>query len=187
MRGRRRDWFGGAAGGGFGPGGWSGFGWGPWHGRGSFFRPGEVRLALLSLLSEGEAHGYELMKRLEQRSGGVYQASAGTIYPVLQQLEDEGLATSETRDGKKVYRITDAGRAELARETEAVEGIWHRAGRWREWGAWMGPETAEVATAVGRVIKASFRAAAAGGPAVAEQVEGILERARRELDDLTRA
>ena len=57
--------------------------------RGSF-RGGEVRLALLSLLDQAPGHGYDLMKRLEERSGGMYQASAGTVYPVLQRLEDEG-------------------------------------------------------------------------------------------------
>src|SRR5688500_16725839 len=100
--------------------------------RRGFFRPGEVRLALLSLLEQSPGHGYDLMKRLEERSGGMYQASAGTIYPVLQQLEDEGLARGRDSDGKKVYEITDAGRAELGRQREGVEGIWARAGRWRE-------------------------------------------------------
>ena len=101
----------------------SGFrGWGD-LGRGRFFGPGEVRLALLSLLSEGPRHGYELMKELESRSGGIYRASAGTVYPTLQQLEDEGLATSEPREGKRVYQLTDAGQRELEQETEAVERI----------------------------------------------------------------
>jgi DNA-binding PadR family transcriptional regulator len=54
------------------------------------------------LLTEALVHGYELMKQLEERSGGVYRASAGTAYPTLQQLEDEGLITSELHEGKKV-------------------------------------------------------------------------------------
>jgi DNA-binding PadR family transcriptional regulator len=149
-----------------------------------FFRAGEVRLALLSLLADGPAHGYELMKKLEQRSGGTYQASAGTVYPVLQQLEDEGLATSETVEGKKVYRITDAGRAELTAQAEAVERIWSRARGWEEWGGWLGPETAEIAGAVGRLVKASFRAAARGGAEGLEAVRDVLDRARRELENL---
>ena len=75
---------------------------GGWRGpRRGFFRSGEVRLALLSLLAESPGHGYQLMKRLEKRSGGLYQASAGTIYPVLQQLEDEGLVRSHEEDGKR--------------------------------------------------------------------------------------
>lgn len=149
-----------------------------------FFRGGEVRLALLSLLADGPAHGYELMKKLEQRSGGTYQASAGTVYPVLQQLEDEGLATSETLEGKKVYRITDAGRAELTAQAETVERIWSRARGWEEWGGWLGPETAEIAGAVGRLVKASFRAAARGGVEGIEAVREVLDRARKELENL---
>src|SRR6516225_9161139 len=90
---------------------WRGFGL--FSGYGRFFGPGEVRLALLSLLGDAPMHGYELMKRLEERSGGIYRASAGTIYPTLQQLEDEGLVASETLEGKKIYRLTDSGRGEL--------------------------------------------------------------------------
>ena len=153
---------------------------------GGFFRGGEVRLALLSLLADGPAHGYELMKRLEERSGGTYQASAGTVYPVLQQLEDEGLATSTLTEGKKVYSITEAGRGELTKEAETVDRIWHRARGWEEWGNFLGPETAEVAGAVGRLVKASFQAAARSGADGIEAVREVLDRARKELEELAR-
>src|ERR1700729_2742537 len=92
----------------------------PFGGRGGrwgrFFGPGEIRLALLSMLEPGPKHGYELMKELETKSGGIYKASAGAIYPALQQLEDEELVTSGTAGGKRTYALTDAGRAELERE-----------------------------------------------------------------------
>ncbi|QUW19963.1 helix-turn-helix transcriptional regulator [Agrococcus sp. Marseille-Q4369] len=83
------------------------------------FGHGALRLYLLSLLSEAPRHGYELMQALEQRFGGTYSPSAGTIYPRLAKLEEEGLLT-KTVDGRKTtYSITDAGRAELgAREAE---------------------------------------------------------------------
>ncbi len=165
-------------------GGWAWPGFGPGAGRGSFFQGGEVRLALLSLLSDGPAHGYELMKKLEARSGGVYRASAGTVYPVLQQLEDEGLAAVETQEGKKVYRITDTGREELGRESETVDRIWRRAERWGEWGSWMVPETAEIAGAVGRLVKSAFRAASRLDGEGVERVREVLDKARRELDGL---
>ncbi|RPJ85366.1 MAG: PadR family transcriptional regulator, partial [Acidobacteria bacterium] len=97
-----------------------GGGGGPW-GWGRFFGAGEVRLGLLSLLEQEPKHGYQLMKELEERSGGFYRASAGTIYPTLQMLEDEGLVISEAADGKRVYRITEAGRAELVREASTVK------------------------------------------------------------------
>ena len=65
---------------------------------------GEVRLALLSLLEDGPKHGYQLMKDLEAKSGGLYRASAGATYPTLQQLEDEGLVTSEQAEGRRAYQ-----------------------------------------------------------------------------------
>ena len=154
---------------------------GRWGGpRRGFVRSGEVRLALLSLLAESPGHGYDLMKRLEQRSGGVDQASAGTIYPVLQQLEDEGLVRSRETEGKKVYEITDSGRAELGRQKETVDSIWARAGRWREAGCRMGPDTVEVAAALGRLTRAAF--SATGEEKRTERVVEILNRARRELE-----
>src|SRR3984893_15216050 len=113
--------------------GWHGFGMIARSGR--FFGPGEVRLALLSLLTEAPVHGYELMKQLEGRSGGVYGASAGTVYPTLQQLEDEGLIASELREGKKVYRLTDEGKRELEERDESVREIWRGARGWEAGGS----------------------------------------------------
>lgn len=136
-----------------------------------------MRLALLSLLGDGPAHGYALMKRLEERSGGMYQASAGTVYPVLQQLEDEGLARGQEADGKKVYELTDAGREELSLQGEAVERIWKRAGGWKEWGVHMGPESAEIWGTWGRLTKAAFNAASRAGLEETEKIREILERA----------
>ena len=74
-----------------------------------FFAPGEVRLAILSLVAERPCHGYYLMKLLAERSGGVYRASAGAIYPTLQELEDEGLVTVDQQNAKRVYRVTEEG------------------------------------------------------------------------------
>ncbi len=102
----------------------------PWSRRGRFFGAGEVRIAILSLLSEKPRHGYELMKELEARSGGSYRVSAGTMYPALQQLEDEGMIVSETKDGKRVYQLTELGRQELQRESATAEDIWRRTSDW---------------------------------------------------------
>src|SRR5262250_1772908 len=96
---------------------WTPFGWG---GRARFFESGEVRLALLSLLNEGPKHGYQLMKELEERSGGLYRASAGSVYPTLQQLEDEGLISCELISGRRTFQLTDLGRAELDKDPDAV-------------------------------------------------------------------
>jgi DNA-binding PadR family transcriptional regulator len=112
--------------------------------RGRFFGPGEVRLALLALIVEQPRHGYELMRELEARSAGVYRASAGSVYPTLQQLEDEGLVHSESLEGKRVYRVTDAGRGEADEEEDAIRRIWRRAERWGDWGDAFHPEAMEI-------------------------------------------
>lgn len=78
------------------------------------FGHGRLRLYLLSLLAEEPRHGYELIQALSERFGGTYAPSAGTVYPRLAKLEEEGLVTKEADGRKTVYSITDAGRAELA-------------------------------------------------------------------------
>jgi DNA-binding PadR family transcriptional regulator len=77
------------------------------------FRHGGLRLYLLKLLDESPRHGYDVIRLLQDRFLGVYSPSPGTIYPRLARLEAEGLVTHEMVDGKKVYKITDAGREEL--------------------------------------------------------------------------
>lgn len=87
------------------------------------FSHGDLRLYLLSLLDASPRHGYDLMQALSDRTGGTYTPSAGTIYPRLAKLEEEGLVT-KTVDGRKtVYAITEAGRAEVAARTGDLEGI----------------------------------------------------------------
>ncbi|QHC72489.1 PadR family transcriptional regulator [Rathayibacter sp. VKM Ac-2805] len=78
------------------------------------FAHGRLRLYLLNLLAESPRHGYELIQALSERFGGTYAPSAGTVYPRLAKLEEEGLVTKEADGRKTVYSITDAGRAELA-------------------------------------------------------------------------
>ena len=81
-------------------------------------RRGDIRTALLGALTDGPAHGYEIIGRLEEKSGGMWRPSPGSVYPTLQLFEDEGLVRSEQRDGKRVYELTDAGRAEAAERAE---------------------------------------------------------------------
>jgi len=87
------------------------------------FSHGDLRLYLLSLLDESPRHGYDLMQALADRTGGTYTPSAGTVYPRLAKLEEEGLVT-KTVDGRKtVYEITDAGHAEVAARADELQGI----------------------------------------------------------------
>lgn len=87
------------------------------------FSHGDLRLYLLSLLAESPQHGYGIIQALTDRTGGTYTPSAGTIYPRLGKLEEEGLVT-KTVDGRTtIYAITDAGRAELAAREGDLAGI----------------------------------------------------------------
>jgi DNA-binding PadR family transcriptional regulator len=166
-----------------------GFPWGRGGRWGRFFGPGEIRLALLSMLESGPKHGYELMKELESKSGGVYKASAGAIYPALQQLEDEGLVTSDQSAGKRTYSLTDAGTAELQREAETVKKIWQRAEQAGEWGPWTGPEGYEVMRPAAAVMKTALRAATRGShdSAKIDKIREILERTKHELESLDKS
>jgi DNA-binding PadR family transcriptional regulator len=150
-----------------------------------FFGPGEVRIALLSLLEDGPRHGYELMKELEARSGGTYRASAGTVYPTLQQLEDEDLIASDEASGKRVYRLRDEGRRELEREAATVRRIWRRADDWCGFRDAAAPEASEILRPAGELLKTALRTAAdSDDPDVAARIREILERAAGEIEGL---
>jgi DNA-binding PadR family transcriptional regulator len=91
-------------------GGWGGPPFAGGFRRGRKARRGDVRTAVLLLLAEEPRNGYAIMQALEERSGGAWRPSAGSIYPALQLLEDEGLIRSEELDGRKLLHLTDAGR-----------------------------------------------------------------------------
>jgi DNA-binding PadR family transcriptional regulator len=78
---------------------------------------GDVRAALLALLTERPMHGYEMIQELASRTGGIWRPSPGSVYPTLQLLEDEGLITSLQRDGRKQFTLTDRGAEEAAKVT----------------------------------------------------------------------
>jgi DNA-binding PadR family transcriptional regulator len=128
------------------------------------------------------------MKELETKSGGVYKASAGAIYPALQQLEDEGMVISDQAAGKRVYSLTDAGRAELQREADTVKKIWQRAEQAGDWGPWIA-EGAEVMRPAAEVMKAALRAATRGSHDSARiaKIREILERTKREIEGLDKS
>ena len=117
--------------------GWGGFGRGPggygggpsgFGGRGGrMFGPGDLRLVLLSLIAEKPRHGYDLIRAIEEKFGGGYAPSAGAIYPTLTLLvEQDYLQSEEVGGGKKRYSITDGGKAFLAENGAAVEGVMAR-------------------------------------------------------------
>jgi DNA-binding PadR family transcriptional regulator len=103
---------------------------------------GGIRFAILGMLSDKPRHGYDIIREMEDMSGGLYSPSPGSIYPNLQALEDQDLVTSSTEEGKKVYAITEAGSAYLEQHKERAES--HRE-RWRtQWGGGQEGEAGET-------------------------------------------
>jgi len=106
----------------FGPGFGRGGHRGPFRG-GKMLGDGELRLVVLALLADQPRHGYDIIKALEERSHGAYSPSPGVVYPTLTFLEEAGYTTAATEGAKKVYAITDAGRAHLAENREVADMV----------------------------------------------------------------
>lgn len=149
--------------------------------RGQWFGSGDMKYVILKLLKDRPMHGYEVMKELEERTRGCYTPSPGTVYPTLQWLEDEGLVRAEELDGKKVYHITDAGRAFLEKHRSTVDDIFDRVAETID--RVVGEPMPEVNRAVARVVSKAYRAAWKLGDEAAKVPE-ILDRVADELDSL---
>lgn len=161
---------------GFGPGGPGGFG-GP-RGRGGRGRArrGDVRNAVLLLLSEGQLNGYGLMRAIEERTEGVWRVSPGSMYPTLAQLVDEGLiapAEGPTGGGTE-YHLTESGGTFVTENREELERVWNPAQeRWAEVG--------DLWVAVGKLMEAVKQVGVSGTPQQREQTAEKLNDMRREL------
>jgi len=110
---------------------------------GRMLADGDLRLIALSLIEKGPRHGYDLIKALEELSSGIYSPSPGVVYPTLTFLEEAGYATSSSEGNKKIFAITDAGRAHLEENREMVDGVLEQIERFgrkmakaREWFDW---------------------------------------------------
>jgi DNA-binding PadR family transcriptional regulator len=99
-------------------------GGGPRGWRGPKARRGDVRAAILAGLAEQPMNGYQLIQEIAERSGGVWKPSPGSIYPTLQQLEDEGLVTADAAVGRRTYTLTDEGRTYVAEHADEVTAPW---------------------------------------------------------------
>ena len=170
-----------------------GFGW---HG----FRAGrklggdDLQLVILALLADKPYHGYEIIKALEERSGGFYSPSPGMIYPALTYLEEIGYASLEAEGARKLYRITDEGRSHLEQNRRVVDAILAQF-------AWVGAKMEHVR----RVFAGDAAAAGAGADdrrgwsaelnesrralraALAAMIDASAEEQRRVADILARA
>jgi DNA-binding PadR family transcriptional regulator len=137
-------------------------------------RRGDVRSALLIALLDGPGHGYELIQVLEAKTGGRWKPSPGSVYPSLQLLADEGLVTSTERDGKRVFELTDEGRAQ-AEERVAEEGY-----PWDEMDRGLGG-VGQLRLAMRDLHLAAKQFGPTASPEAVERATEILMQARRDL------
>jgi DNA-binding PadR family transcriptional regulator len=158
---------------GFGPGFGPGFpGW--FFGQGPRASRGDIRAAILALLAEQPMHGYQIIQEITDRSAGVWTPSPGSVYPTLQALDDEGLVSVNTTEGKKVFSLTDAGRA--ANEArDATTDPWDDVGRD------VGEGLLDLRDAVGQVLGAVRQIAGGGTPAQVAEAKRVLGETRRTL------
>jgi DNA-binding PadR family transcriptional regulator len=144
------------------------------HGRpGPIVRRGEVRSLILAALREKPMHGYEVIQELEAQSEGRWRPSAGSVYPTLQQLDDEGLVTSEEVDGRRTYTLTEAG-------TKEAEHADRRADRPR----WTGRDEhrdPDIKALALQLAGAVLQVNKIGSPHAKREVVRILTEARREI------
>jgi DNA-binding PadR family transcriptional regulator len=167
--------FGGGRGGPFGGGRGGPFGGGgPFRGGRGRRRRGDVRLALLMLLAEEPRNGYQLMQTIEERSGGRWRPSPGSVYPTLAQLEDEGLIRAVDQEGTKLFEITDAGHERLA-QSKVDPAPWEEEDD-------PGPHGfSEIGTQMFQIAKAAWQVAQEGDERQVEKASQTLAEARRAL------
>lgn len=154
---------------------------------GRMFEQGDLKLVILRLLDEKPRHGYEIIKALEERAGGQYTPSPGTVYPTLALLEDLGYARARQEEGgRKVYEITDAGRAYLAEHRSTADDLFERLSGLGADAGHVGAAMGELGAGVAAIARAAYGAAARarGNRERLRKVREIMERAAREIDAL---
>jgi DNA-binding PadR family transcriptional regulator len=154
---------------GFGRGGGPGGG-----GRGRRARRGDIRTAALLLLAEEPRNGYQIMQEVQERSGGIWSPSPGSAYPALAQLEDEGLIRTQESDGRKLFAITDEGRALLDERGSERSAPWEQSGDEAVGMHELGRLMREVAHAFAQVMRT-------GSEGQITKAAGVLAGTRRDL------
>ena len=135
---------------------------------------GDVRAAVLALLAEKPMHGYQIIHEIEERSGGAWRPSPGSVYPTLQLLADEGLIDAEEAGGRKTYSLTDEGKRVAA---EAAE----QSAPWEAQGGKDGVRTGALPKAGVDLAHAAAQVARSGNPEQVKQAVDVLDEARRKL------
>jgi DNA-binding PadR family transcriptional regulator len=146
-----------------------------------------MRYVLLDALRDGPKHGYEIIKWLDERTGGAYAPSPGAVYPTLQLLGDLGFVVAGQEDDRRVYALTDAGRSTLGEHAEAIEHFWARftgaadSGMDRPEFGFVQDELRELA----RTVRVAVRSATAcGDDTTAREVRSAVERCKNEVREI---
>jgi DNA-binding PadR family transcriptional regulator len=156
-----------------GPGWWMGD---PRMGRGPRARRGDVRAAALALLAEEPMNGYQIIQEIGERSDGVWRPSPGSVYPALQQLEDEGLIVAQSDEsGRRSYQLTEEGRNYVEAHPDEVRAPWDAvAGS-------VGDSAIQMRHLLGQVGMAGYQVLSAGNDAQVRQARQVLTDARKAL------
>ncbi|MCZ2403005.1 PadR family transcriptional regulator [Paenarthrobacter sp. Z7-10] len=134
---------------------------------------GEVRAAVLALLAERPMHGYQIIREIEERSGGSWKPSAGSVYPTLQLLADEGFISAEESNGRKIYSLTEAGREEVAGADGSTP--------WDATGPASGSGFASLPKAGVELAQAAAQVGRTGSAKQVQEAVKVLDEARRRL------
>jgi DNA-binding PadR family transcriptional regulator len=174
-----QQWSGGA----WGPGPW-GAGPPPWiagllgmtgqQPRAGRARRGDVRAAILDVLAGQPMNGYQVIQEIADRSGGAWKPSPGSVYPTLQQLEDEGLVEGSDADGRRVLRLSVAGRTYVAEHPEEMAATWRAFGSDEE-------ESHELKPVIGQVMAAVWQIVMSGNRQQQAEAAEVLADTRRRL------
>jgi DNA-binding PadR family transcriptional regulator len=139
-------------------------------------RRGDVRLGILTLLAEQPMHGYQIITELSDRSGGIWRPSPGSVYPTLQQLQDEGLITGSEQDGRRTFSLTDAGKVQAA-----AAGADGRQAPWDQMTADDHDGAARLRERVAQAAAALMQVSAAGTDQQLERAEQLVAEFTRGL------
>ena len=145
-------------------------------GRGPRVRRGDVRAAILDLLAEGQPwNGYQIIQEIAQRTQGVWRPSAGSVYPALQQLEDEGLIAPEGEGRRRLFTLTDDGRAYVQAHSDELRASWDAVAGMADGAA------IELGDMIRQVMMAVMEVRRAGSPSQVAEARRVLAEARRSL------
>jgi DNA-binding PadR family transcriptional regulator len=147
----------------------------PWAGRRPKAQRGDVRAAILALLSEEPRNGYQIIQEIQERSEGGWRPSPGAVYPALQQLSDEGLIEGDEQEGRKTFRLSDAGRAYVEEHADEVDAPWEAMT------TDVRDDVRELFTTAARTGAAVMQIVQAGSESQIAEAKEILSEARRRL------